>query len=285
MTDLRQSLQFGKYSKAIGWKVEKIGDCQVFIRPLPLIGSLIKIQRPNSIPFEKIDKVAKKHRALFVKLEPLAINRKLLADHGYRQDSWPLLPTKTIWIDLTKIEDQLWEEMAKDTRYCIKRAEKRGIKIYSLREFSAKKRRAGIRSFYQNFRRFGKGYIPKRGEFQALVKSFGENAILLSANSFAGSLVLISDKTAYYCYAFTSPLGRKLFAQHLLVWQAIKLARKFNCRLFDFEGIEDPRYKVTRKWRGFSHFKKSFGGEEIELPGSFTKYYHPIAKILLPPIT
>ena len=275
MIDLRQSPQFGKYTKAIGWKVEKIGDFQVFIRPLPLIGSLIKTQRPNSISFGKIDELAKKYKALFVKLEPVPpLNKKIreqLHHHGYRQDSWPLLPTRTVWIDLTKTENQLWEEMAKDTRYCIRRAEKRGIKIF---------RRADIENFYNNFRKFGKGDVPRKTKFQALVKAFGKKALLLSCNSFAGSLVLIDGKRAYYYYAFTSSLGRKLFAQHLLIWEAIKLAKKLNCQLFDLEGIEDPRYKVTRRWRGFSHFKKSFGGKEVEFPGSFTKYYHPVAKLL-----
>ena len=273
MTDLRQSLQFGKFTRAIGWQVAKIDGCQVFIRPLPLIGSIIKIQRPPSILFEKIDALAKKHRALFVKLEPLAINHKLFAKHGFRQDSWPLLPSKTIWIDLSKTEEQLWRQMAKDSRYCIKKAEK---------EDTVMLRGDDIEKFYQNFKKYGKGYVPKKQEFQALVKAFGKKAILLSVDGLAGTLILIADQTAYYYYAFSSPLGRKKFAQHLLVWEAIKLAKSLKCRIFDLEGIEDPRYKVTRKWRGFSHFKKSFGGKEIEFPGSFTKAYHPILRFLLP---
>ncbi|MBL7150380.1 peptidoglycan bridge formation glycyltransferase FemA/FemB family protein [Candidatus Microgenomates bacterium] len=275
MTDLRQSLQFGKYSKAISWKVEKISDCQVFIRKLPFIGSIIKIQRPNSIFFKKIDELAKKYQALFVKLEPVQPfseeTRRQLYDHGFCHDSWPLLASKTIWIDLTKSKEKLWQEIAKDTRYCIRKAKKEDIKIL---------RHCDIESFYNEFKRFGKGYIPKKNDFQALVKSFGKNAILLSVNDLAGALILIHGKTAYYYYAFTSPLGRKKFAQPLLVLEAIKLAKTLKCHIFDLEGIEDSRYKVTRKWHGFSRFKKSFGGREVEFPGSFSKYYHPIAKLL-----
>lgn len=277
MTDLRQSPQFGKYTEAIGWQVEKIGDCHVFIRQLPLIGSIIKIQRPNSIPFKKIDELAKRYRALFVKIEPIQQlsnkTMKRLKSHGFRQDSWPLLPTKTIWIDLTKTANQLWKEMEKETRYCIKKAEKEDTVIL---------RGDDIEKFYQNFKKYGKGYVPKKQEFQALAKAFGRKAILLSVDGLAGTLILIADQTAYYYYAFSSPLGRKKFAQHLLIWEAIKLAKSLKCQIFDLEGIEDSRYKVTRKWRGFSHFKKSFGGKEVEFPGSFTKYYHPIAKLLFP---
>lgn len=279
MIDLRQSPQFGKYTEAIGWQTEKIGDCQVFIRQLPLIGSIIKIQRPNSIPFKKIDELAKRYRALFVKIEPIQQlsnkTMKQLKSHGFRQDSWPLLPTKTIWIDLTKTANQLWKEMEKETRYCVKKAEENNLTIGQLSNRT-------IDKFYKNFKKFGKGYIPKRDEFQALNESLGKNAILLSLDGLAGTLILIADQTAYYYYAFSSSLGRKKFAQHLLIWEAIKLAKSLKCQIFDLEGIEDSRYKVTRKWRGFSHFKKSFGGKEIAFPGSFTKYYHPIAKLLFP---
>lgn len=267
MIDLRQSPQFGKYLQAIGWQVENLDGCQVFIRRLPLIGSIIKIQRPNTIPFEKIDDLAQKFRALFVKLEP----KQKLVDRGFHQDSWPLLPTKTIWLDLTKTENQLWQEMTKDTRYCLKKAQASNLTVATT---------LTIEQFYKNFKKFGKGYIPKKKELQSLLDSFGKRALLLLAKGLAGALILVYDRAAYYYYAFTSPLGRKVFAQYLIVWEGIKRAKKLDCRIFDFEGIEDPRFRVTHRWRGFSHFKKSFGGRKVEFPGSFTKIYHPILRLL-----
>ncbi len=275
MTDLRQSPQYGEYIASLGWRAERISDCQILVKRLPLIGSLIKIQRPDKIPFEKIDELAKKHRALFVKLEPKqSLNemaREQLEGHGYCHDSWPLLATKTIQLDLKKSLGQLQKEMAKKTRYCLRKVEQAKSKL----NFTD-----NLGKFYENFRKFGKGYIPKKREFQVLVKAFGQNAILLSVKDLAGALVLIHDGIAYYYFAFTSPEGRKIFAQHFLVWEAIKRSKKLGCRIFDFEGIEDSRYKATRKWQGFTHFKKSFGGEEIEFPGSFIKIYHPILKLL-----
>lgn len=266
MADLRQSSQYSQYTKTIGWQVKQINGCQVFIRRVPLIGSIIKIQRPDSIPFEKIDKLAWKYRALFVKLEPLTISNLPLAEYGFHRDSWPLLPTKTIWLDLIKTEDQLWREMEKETRSCLKRAKDNNLTIEQLNN-------EAIVKFYEDFRKFGRGYIPKKAELQALVKAFGKKAILLSVNGLAGTLIFIHDQRAYYYFAFTSPWGRKKFAQYLLVWQAIKMTKKLGCEIFDMEGIEDPRYKITRKWHGFSHFKKSFGGREVQFPGSFTKFY------------
>lgn len=93
--------------------------------------------------------------------------------------------------------------------------------------------------------------------------SGGEKIVL------GGAIILIADKTAYYYRAFTTKEGRTKYAQYLIVWEAIRLAKKQGCRIFDFEGVFDPRFPV-KNWQGFSHFKKSFGGKEVCYPGCFT---------------
>lgn len=264
MTDLRQSPQYGKYLQAIGWEAARLNRCQVFIKKIPFSPfSIIKIQRPEPpLPWLKINQLVRARRSFLVKLEPLAASE---VPPRYRQDSWPLLPTKTVQIDLTKTEKQLWQAINKKTRNCIKKAQFNN----STRNY-----------FYQNFKKFGKGDVPQEKAFQALMAAFGQNAWLLTvhppAGGSAGALILIHDQTAYYYYAFTSPAGRRIFGQHLLVWEAIKRAKKAGCRIFDFEGIADRRYRFTRQWQGFSHFKKSFGGQEITYPGSFSRWRLPI---------
>jgi peptidoglycan pentaglycine glycine transferase (the first glycine) len=61
---------------------------------------------------------------------------------------------------------------------------------------------------------------------------------------------------------------------YFIVWEAMKEAKKRGCKIWDFEGIYDARWP-NKSWLGFSHFKKSFGGEEIEFPGSFEKWRWP----------
>lgn len=259
MADLRQSIQYGRYLQVLGWQAIKIDHCQIFLKKIPLLPfSIIKIQRPASpLPLAKIKQFTRQHRAFLVKLEPLIASA---APPEYRHDSWPLLPTKTVQIDLTKSEKQLWQAINKKTRKCLQKAQATNL----TRDY-----------FYQNFQKFGKGDVPPPKEFKALVTAFGQNAWLLTVGGLAGALILIHDQTAYYYYAFTSPAGRKVFAQHFLVWEAIKRAKKAGCLVFDFEGVEDKRYRFTCKWRGFSHFKKSFGGKEITYPGSFSRWRWP----------
>src|SRR3990167_8358286 len=97
--DLRQSDGWAEYLESQGWVVEKLGNTKVFVRKIPPFGAVAKIQRPAEIPTAaEINRIARKHHALFVKLEPLAVSPKPLA--GFQNDSSPNLATKTIILDL-----------------------------------------------------------------------------------------------------------------------------------------------------------------------------------------
>jgi lipid II:glycine glycyltransferase (peptidoglycan interpeptide bridge formation enzyme) len=52
----------------------------------------------------------------------------------------------------------------------------------------------------------------------------------------------------------------------------MKEAKKRGSLVWDFEGIFDQRFP-NKDILGYTHFKKSFGGKEIEFPGAFTKWF------------
>jgi lipid II:glycine glycyltransferase (peptidoglycan interpeptide bridge formation enzyme) len=271
MADLRQSPQYGKYMEQIGWKVEQPDSCQIFIKKIPFLGAFIKVQRPEKIPFYEIEKIAKKHRAFCIKIEPCNHgDTEKLRRHGFREDKSPYTPPKTLQIDLTPSEREILAQMKKDARYSIRKAQENQLKLTKI---SLKIFRQAWKKF--NYRRL---WIPSLKWLRALKDSFGKDFIQLTINEppLAGIILLKHDQIMYYYYAFSSKEGQKLFAPYLLVWEGIKLARKQGCRIFDFEGIEDPRFKSTKSWRGFTHFKKSFGGKEVEYPDSFNKYRLPL---------
>jgi len=271
MQDLRQSPQYGEYMRKIGWKVEKVDSCQIFIKKIPLLGSFIKIQRPEKIPFSQIEKIAKKYRAFCVKIEPCNTkSTEVFRKHGFKEDRSPYAPPKTLQIDLTLSEKEVLAQMKKDARYSIRKAEKEEIKIL---------RNGDIKTFHQAWKKYNYRHLwlPSLKLLQALKDSFRKDFFQLMINDppLAGIILLKHDQIMYYYYAFSSKEGQKLLAPYLLVWEGIKLAKKQGCQVFDFEGIEDRRFKSTKSWRGFTHFKKSFGGKEVEYPGSFTKYRLP----------
>jgi len=300
--DLRQSSEYSKYMKNIGWQVES----GIFIKKFPLIPwSFIKVQRPNwPIDLKKVEKIRKKYKAIQIKIEPNVIDKKKwkeieseLEKYGYKKDKSPMLPTKTIWLDLRKNEHQLLKEMHYKTRYNIKKSQITNNKLqthppprgHGASEGTANRKLQTIRGdeitdeelkeFYEVYKKNAKKqrfWGLKFNQLKWLMKCFGKKSYLLVSRQklknkelLGGLILLIHDKTAYYSHNAATKEGKKLFMPTLLVWEAIKLAKKLKCKRFDFEGISDCRFPVTKKWQGFSRFKKGFGGKEVEYIGSF----------------
>ena len=245
MVDLRQSAPYARYISSIGWRVEKIGGVNVFIRGL----GIAKIQRAD-IPadFPKIPGV------WMTKLEPL--NKQI--PKGFRQDGWPLLASKTQRVDLNNIKPK------KDCRYILRKYSVSGIR-YSVNNFEI---------FYEIWIKSAKRkslWIPKEKNYYSLIKCFDKNCFCITISDQAGAVILIHNSVAYYYYAGATGEGTKQNLPYLVVWKAMQEAKKRGCKIWDWEGIYDERWP-NKSWKGFTHFKKSFGGYEIEFPGSFTRW-------------
>jgi len=273
MQDLRQAKEYAKYMESLGWVVEE----EVFVKKLALASfSFIKYQRPNwPIDFEKVEKVAKKYRAIQVKIEPnVSENRKIEKEferRGYKFDRLPMLPTKTVWLDLRKSEKQLLKEMHYKTRYNIRKNQ--GLKIKVVRGDKVSEKT--LKEFYEIYKKNTRGqkfWGVSFNQLESLFECFSKKGYLLWIKDLGGLVMLVADRTAYYSHNAACKEGREKFVPTLLTWEAIKLAKKMGCQRFDFEGISDPRFPVTNKWLGFSRFKKSFGGNRIKYIGSFSKW-------------
>lgn len=280
--DLRQIKKYALFLKRQGWQIERIKDAFVFIKKLPLLHiSIVKIQRPNKVPkINLINKIAKKHHAIFVKLELFGdCDQRFLKEAGFKKDSWPLLPPKTLWIDLEKSEKEILADFDKNTRYDLRKSSNSGLKIKIISGDKLKENQ--LEDFYKFFKKSRKEkrlWIPQFNYLKPLFKNFDDKSFLLLAyfkeKIIAVVVLLFSKDMAFYYFSASDNLGNKLFAPTALIWQAIKLSKKQGKKVFDFEGIYDPRFKVTKPWQGFSHFKKGFGGEE-KIFESFIKYYFP----------
>jgi len=279
MLDLRQSPNHAKFLKSVGWIVETKNGTNYFIKKIPLIGSFIKIQRPEIINFEDVEKLRKKYRTFHIVIEPkLRIlisedNHSLLYTHGFKLSKSPYLPTKTIWLDLSKPKNQLLKEMHSKTRYNIKKGQK--LKVIIQKSGDIKR---FIRLYHQWHRR-RLSFLSQAKQIREMYQAYGNNADLFFAykDGLPVSVLLTVRYSliSYYMFAASSSLGKKLFAPTLLTWEAIKDAKKDGCTIFDFEGIYDERFPI-KSWQGFSRFKKSFGGQEIAYPGCYTNYRFPL---------
>ena len=269
MNDIRQTREYANYLSKIGWRVEKSAEINYFIKKLPLLGSILKIQRPEEIRISKIRELAKKYRAFQIIIEPKSsLDADFLISLGFRLSKSPYLPTKTLQIDLTQTKEKIFRGFEKDAKSAIKKG--KNLKVVDYKDNLDKFRNAWKKSVGL------KRYVPPLEQLVSLKKSFKNNSLfLMTKDRSAGAIFLSGGNIGYYWQAFTNRSGREKLEQYKIVWEGILWAKKMGARIFDFEGTYDQRFP-NKNWLGFTHFKKSFGGHVVEYPGAFIKNRIPI---------
>ncbi len=273
--DIRQSDHYSKYMHSIGWTVEKANGANIFIRKLGPT-SVVKIQRPEKIDLTEINKITKKYRPILIKIEPQTADQSLsvsLRQHGYILDKWPLLPTKTLILDLDLFS---LDSLPKDTRYEIRQSMKNSL---SLREGT------DTELFYkllQDTMKLGGWSVPIKKMVTNLYQSFQPNnsALLFvyqKNEPVAACLLIWHEDTAHYMYAALTQKGRELGAAYFLLNETIKFCQEKELKYLDLEGLYDERYpKQNPEWQGFTKFKMGWHGKVVFYPESFVKYGSPI---------
>jgi len=297
--DIRQSKQYARYMQLLNWNVERVGSFQAYIKSFPFIGSFIKIQRiGNPIPWRAIQRLGEKHHAFrtiieFDKSESAQTGcngnskqkePRLAPPSNFRRLNTPFSPTKTIYIDLTPRLNTILVNFRPTARHAIRKAEKNGvhtefsdnietfIKLKSKNPIDRLLLRNEVRSIWKAFYPTGACIVfalpPATDHVPTLDKRRNQTRYQQSTTDpVAGVLLLFHENTAHYWLAASTKKGNSLYAPSLVVWEAVKRAKQRKCRAFDFEGVCDPRFeKETRSWKGFTRFKKGFGGNEVLYP-------------------
>lgn len=274
--EIQQSALYASYIRSLGWTVEKIDGSYIFIKPFPIIGGLAKMQRVTRLPkLNTLLPVLRTYHVRSLAIEPDSRMKQSLftrwchkACRHIRLNRDPFIPTKTIRVDVTAPEDEIFSQLSEAKRRAIRRAQKNGITVSVTNDIEAlirlKNRSAGFL-----------GFITTKGAkklWHALPDA--QKAVLLARNTdkqVVGGIMLITwEHIAYYWVAGALPQGKKLFAPTLLVWEALKVSKHLGCKALDFVGVWDERNPTKNlEWKGFTKFKEGFGG--------YTLYY-PIAK-------
>jgi lipid II:glycine glycyltransferase (peptidoglycan interpeptide bridge formation enzyme) len=263
--------------KSLGWQVEQVGKTHAFIKQLPVVPfSVIKVLRYHPpLNSRTIDRLRRDHRALIVKQEPFLVN-KIHGAMTYFQvqpkNRWPLVPTKTLWLDLALSEAKLLTQMKSKTRYNIRKAERENFQSQVVS--GDKIDRAQLEQFYKLWscnKPHNWLFHPHFSELKSLVNAFGEKCYFVLTwkleignwKLIAGALILQSNNMAFYWHNASTSLGRKLHAPTLCVWRAIREAKRLGLTVFDFEGVWDERFpQLNKDWKGFTRFKLGFVGTD-----------------------
>ena len=290
-----QSYQWGEFQKMFGrkiWRVEIGSELKALVikHRLPLWrnylycprGPIIQRtanpeyertqygagneQQTINLFLEKVKKIAKKERSIFLKTEPFFSPKILGSD--FIKSSKEIQPSRTIILALSKSEEDLLKQMSQKTRYNIKLSQRRGVivkKAPSDKELAINsflkllKKTAGKDNFHIHPKEYYQkmfGFLGKDGTVKLFLAKHRKKII-------AAGLFSFFDETAIYLHGASDYDSRQLMAPYLIQWHAILEAEKNGLKYYDFGGID------KKKWPGVTRFKKGFGGQEIVRPGAF----------------
>lgn len=295
METIFQSKEWEELKLKTGYqKSHWVDGILVLQKNLPLGRSLLyspmvsqsRMQKVESRTFlEQIKKISHENGSIFYRLE-LDIPSTLYAlpsTLGFIKAFEQMQPENTWVLDLNKSEEELLAQMSMRCRYNVRLAEKSGVEIksdisnkkmlddfYKLYLLTGKRHGITFRSqlYFQNFLEI----LGRDGYARIYTTSFTDN----NKNKVLSSgIVVYSGQKAIYMFGASSNELRNLKAPNLMVWQMMLDAKKASCKEFDFYGIaptEDPGHP----WAGITSFKKQFGGQQVDILGSYDLIFKPV---------
>ncbi len=191
---------------------------------------------------------------------------------GFRETGRNMQPIYKLLYDLSLSDEELMSLMSKSTRYNVRYAEKHGVVV---KEYLPDDPliETKLKQFYDlllEMQKRAKGY-PVR-PYSSFVKLFevfkGTKNLSLFEASYEGDVIImtISPRTKGWCssfYAGSNRLHPNLKAPYLIRWEAIKKAKEYGSKVYDFWGI----IPNSKQHKGYSDNKLSFGGTRIDHVG------------------
>jgi lipid II:glycine glycyltransferase (peptidoglycan interpeptide bridge formation enzyme) len=229
---------------------------------------------------------ARQERSLFVKIDrdvqlgigpvesppspQAAAVLDVLSCRGWISSKEQIQFKNTVVVDLTPDEGALLARMKPKTRYNIRLAERRGVEIRHGDE-------SGLEVFYRLYHHTAQrdGFLIRPAAYYLDVWTqflrAGRAHLLLAdveGELTAGLMLFHFGRTAWYMYGASSNRHRKLMPNHLLQWQAMRLAKELACTRYDMWGAPDHFSEQDSMW-GVYRFKVGFGGETIRGLGAY----------------
>ena len=281
-----QSPEWGEVKTKIGTPAVRVGDVQFTLHKVPFlpfnVGYCPKVDA-EKIDWEELKEAGRKHRCIFVKIEPnQPVGTQLLSTQRLGKAK-PIFATQTILLDLTKSEEELLAGMKQKTRYNVRLAQKKGVVV----EDPPKAGRSDEEAL-EIFLKLQKETAKRQGFFVHPDKYYRTVWEVLHPKGMAHILIaLVEQKTMnneqlttplvawmllkygetfYYPYGGSSEKFKNYMASNLMMWEAIKLGKRLGCKTFDLWGATDDE---SDPWYGFTRFKLGYGGQLVSSPGAY----------------
>ncbi len=268
-----QTWEWGEARTQMGVWVEKItihdSIFQFTVHSIPhtsfKIGYLPRSVIPSSTVLTKLYEFGKKNNLIFIKIEPyIPYSEKFKLQNSKLKlvsSPHPLFPEWTQILELTTPdEDELLKSFKPKTRYNIRLAEKKGVYVKEM-------------NTEEGFAIFAKLYFDtcKRQRYRGHTEAYHHTiwsslkdtqatilVAYLNDTPLAAYELLHFKETYYYLYGGSSVEHKHVMAPNLLMWEAIKLAKRNGAVRFDMWGSLPPDYESKHPWAGFTRFKEGY---------------------------
>ncbi len=300
-----QSYEWGEFKARYGWRptrllFEEEGRVQaaasVLQRRFPYLPlSVMYVPKGPALDYadgelldrvlETLEEVARRQRAIFVKIDPDVeagpgdggvVTR--LRSRGWRFSAEQIQFKNTILIGLNQDEEELLVNMKAKTRYNVRLAGRRGVTVrgaglddlplfYRLYDQTAARDRFIIRPLAYYRDAWG---LFMEADLARLFLAEHEGQVL------AGLLLFRFGDRVWYMYGASSNDKRHLMPNHLLQWEAIRWAKAQGCEVYDMWGAPDSLDESDPLW-GVYRFKDGFGGRFVPHVGA---YDYPASPLL-----
>ncbi len=200
-----------------------------------------------------------------------------LKQTGWRFSHEQIQMRNTMLIDLRKSEDELLAAMKQKTRYNLRLAERKGVKI-----------RHGIpQDFPLLYRMYAEtsvrdGFVIRSEDYyRAVWERFFEAGMLtpliaeVEGQAVAGLMLFIFGKQSWYLYGMSRDQAREWMPNYLLQWEAIKTSQKAGCHTYDLWGAPDEFHEDDPMW-GVYRFKLGLGAFEARRIGAWDLPIKPL---------
>ncbi|HZW03301.1 MAG TPA: peptidoglycan bridge formation glycyltransferase FemA/FemB family protein, partial [Anaerolineaceae bacterium] len=294
---LLQTRPWGEVKSAFGWSAARVSNgtagAQVLFRRLPLGLSVAYIPKgPVGSGWQslwpEIDALCRRQRAVFLKVEPDAwepLRSELAAEFAGFTPSAPIQPRRTVVVSLEGSEDDWLARMKQKTRYNIRLAERKDVRVEVSDDAETFSRLMQVTGERDHFGVHSPAYYRKTFE---TFSSRGQCALLVAryaGQPLAALMIFCSGSQAWYFYGASGDEERNRMPTYLLQWEAMRWAAAQGCRTYDLYGIPDvdeDRLESEFAGRGDGlwgvyRFKRGFGGEVRRSVGDWDRGYQPLA--------
>ncbi len=294
---LLQRSAWGDLKSHFGWLPVRVcnslAGAQILFRKLPFGFHIAYIPKGPCGPswrdlWPEIDRVCRERNAIFLRVEPDLWEEAAeglpseFPGFSVKQDT--IQPRRTVVIDLTGSEEDWLSRMKQKTRYNIRLAQKKDVRVAEVEDidvFYRLMQQTGVRDGFGVHSRdyYQKAYCLFRDSQRcALLIAYFEDKPL------AGVMVFHSGQRAWYLYGASNDEERSRMPTYLLQWEAMRWAAAQGCICYDLYGVPDEDEDALEQtfmerqdglW-GVYRFKRGFGGTLLRSAGAFERVYSPV---------